>query len=75
MKINDTFKDDFNLEVGKTYQWTANEYCSIDFTILEIRPDGEVVGQEVTDCDSTLPHVYAWKKGDLTSSNTSKIEA
>ena len=73
MKINDTFKNDFNLEVGRTYRWPANEYCSIDFTILEIRPDGEIVGQEVTDCDSSMPHVYKWKAGDLTSDNTKGI--
>ena len=75
MKIHDEFKDDFNLEVGQTYRWTANKSCSIDFTILEIRSDGEVVGQEVNDCDSSLPHVYAWKKGKLTSLNTSMIDS
>ena len=61
------------IEKGKTYRWTANKFCSIDFKVIKLEKNGDVIGQELTTCDSTLPHVYRFEKEQLNAENTTTI--
>ena len=65
--------DAMKIEKGKTYRWTANKFCSIDFKVIKLEKSGDVIGQELTTCDSTLPHVYRFEKDQLNTSNTTTI--
>ena len=63
------------IKKGKTYRWTPNKFCSIDFKVINLEDNGDVIGQELTDCDSSFPHVYRFEKDKLNKANTIAIKS
>ena len=61
------------IEKGKTYRWKANKFCSIDFKAIKLETNGDVIGQELTTCDSMAGHVYRFQKIQLHNRNTTII--